>query len=578
MSEIIVGSGSDSKSVKLDLDVLLRTRMLIQASSGNGKSWALRRLAEQMFGKIQVIIIDPEGEFGTLREKFDYVLVGKGGETPADCRSAALLAHKLLELKASAVCDLFEMKPLERHRWVKLFLDAMIDAPKELWHPAAVIVDEAHSYVPEKGDSEAADSMIALATRGRKRGFAAIFATQRLAKLRKDAAAELQNVMIGGTTIDIDRKRAADTLGIYGPDIHKFFDEVKLLKPGEFYALGRAISSDRVLMKVAGIETTHPEAGSIRHSLEPPPPSDKIKSWLPKLADLPKTSEHKAMTEKELRTEVLSLRAKLRSAESSKEKIYDPRLAERLQSLQEENRKLKADTVALRKSASKLHSTMSRFRSLVMGIPDELESAAVTMPSAPPVKAPAAIPAKHHVPTLVGGMRTRETILDPHGTSNGNLSGPHRKILTALVKLRAVGYDNPPRAMVAGWAGYSAKGGAFQNPLGSLRTMGLVDYPGPGSVSITEAGEASCPETVEVTSESVRSTILSTCTGPERKILAALLEWGPEGITRTDLAAKSGYEPTGGAFQNPLGALRTKGFLDYPAPGYVKAEDWLFAV
>ena len=80
----------------IDIPVLLRTRMLIQANSGGGKSWLLRRLAEQFYGKVQVIIIDPEGEFSTLREKFDYVLVGDGGETPADPRSAALVAEKLL--------------------------------------------------------------------------------------------------------------------------------------------------------------------------------------------------------------------------------------------------------------------------------------------------------------------------------------------------------------------------------------------------------------------------------------------------------------------------------------------------
>src|SRR5581483_7523640 len=88
-------------------------RMLREGGDRPGKrqSWLIRLLAEQLFGKVQVILIDPEGEFASLREKFDYVLVGKGGETPADPRSAALLAHKLLEVKASAVCDLYEMKP-----------------------------------------------------------------------------------------------------------------------------------------------------------------------------------------------------------------------------------------------------------------------------------------------------------------------------------------------------------------------------------------------------------------------------------------------------------------------------------
>src|SRR5947209_2102103 len=89
--------------VELDVAILLKTRLLIQANSGGGKSWLIRRLAEQLFGVAPVIIIDPEGEFSTLREKFGFVLVGKGGETPADPRSAKLVAHKLLELQASAV-------------------------------------------------------------------------------------------------------------------------------------------------------------------------------------------------------------------------------------------------------------------------------------------------------------------------------------------------------------------------------------------------------------------------------------------------------------------------------------------
>src|SRR5579885_2123176 len=198
MSAIILG-----ENAKLDIDRLLSTRLLVQANSGKGKSHLLRRIAELFFGKVQVIIIDPEGEFATLREEYGYVLVGKGGETPADPRSAALVAHKLLELKASAVCDLYEMKPAMRHEWVAKFIDAMIDAPKNLWHPCVVIVDEAHVFCPEKGagESQASEAMIGLATRGRKRGFACIFATQRLGKRRKVAAAELLRVMIGGTFI-----------------------------------------------------------------------------------------------------------------------------------------------------------------------------------------------------------------------------------------------------------------------------------------------------------------------------------------------------------------------------------------
>lgn len=80
MKKIVIGT----KGEHFDLDVLLPTRLLIQANSGGGKSYLIRRMVEQLFGHVQVIIIDPEGEFATLREQYDFVLVGRGGETPAD--------------------------------------------------------------------------------------------------------------------------------------------------------------------------------------------------------------------------------------------------------------------------------------------------------------------------------------------------------------------------------------------------------------------------------------------------------------------------------------------------------------
>ena len=89
----------------LDIDVerLISTRALIQANAGAGKSWAIRRLLEQTFGKVQHLVIDLEGEFHTLREKYPYVLARpQDGDCVAHPRSAALLARKLLELNASS--------------------------------------------------------------------------------------------------------------------------------------------------------------------------------------------------------------------------------------------------------------------------------------------------------------------------------------------------------------------------------------------------------------------------------------------------------------------------------------------
>ena len=67
-----------------DLDLVLSSNLLVQANSGGGKSWLLRRMIEQVFGRVPQLIVDSEGEFSTLRSKFNVVLVGREGDTPAD--------------------------------------------------------------------------------------------------------------------------------------------------------------------------------------------------------------------------------------------------------------------------------------------------------------------------------------------------------------------------------------------------------------------------------------------------------------------------------------------------------------
>src|SRR5919199_3569981 len=124
--------------VPIDLDRLVATRLLIQASSGGGKSFALRWLLEQTHGRIQQFVLDWEGEFASLRERFAYVLAGQDGDVPADPGTAGLLCRRLLELGASAVLDLSELQPEDRQRFAQGFLHV----PRSLWRPLLVAIDE----------------------------------------------------------------------------------------------------------------------------------------------------------------------------------------------------------------------------------------------------------------------------------------------------------------------------------------------------------------------------------------------------------------------------------------------------
>lgn len=81
-------------TIGIDLSTLIDTRLFLQANSGGGKSWLLRRLLEQSHGKVRQIVIDLEGEFATLREKYDYIMAAKEGDTAADDSFLSIDNHR----------------------------------------------------------------------------------------------------------------------------------------------------------------------------------------------------------------------------------------------------------------------------------------------------------------------------------------------------------------------------------------------------------------------------------------------------------------------------------------------------
>lgn len=302
------------KTFWLEIKRLIISKLLVMANSGGGKSWAIRKLVEIIYGHTQIIILDAEGEFGTLRERMDFILAGPDGDIQADPRYAEALARKVLELRSNLIVDLYELDKAKKVQFVALFLDAMTNAPKKLWHDVVLILDEAHGFAPEKGKAESLKAVQDFASKGRKRGFCLVLATQRLAKLNKDVAAECQNKLLGLANWKIDRQRAADELGLSEKDE---IMTLRDMKPGDFYAVGPAFPRDVNRVKIGQVRTTHHEAGSQGHGRHrKPAPTAKIKAVLAKLVDIPKEVQQEANDVMGLRSQVHQLEAALRQAKA----------------------------------------------------------------------------------------------------------------------------------------------------------------------------------------------------------------------------------------------------------------------
>ena len=301
--------------VMVDVEELLATRLLVQGNSGSGKSHLLRRLLEQCAGDVQQVVIDPEGEFVTLADEYGHVAIEAADHSDSEIGA---LAARVREHRVSVVLSLEGLEADGQMRCAANFLNGLFEAPREHWYPALVVVDEAQMFaptgggeVPEEVRRASLGAMTNLMCRGRKRGLAGIIATQRLAKLAKNVAAEASNFLMGRTFLDIDMARAADLLGME----RRQAEAIRDLERGQFLGLGPAVSRRPVKVMIGPVVTGPregtpslvplPERGEDAQGLlfdgladapPPPPPPKADPKPLPSetmMAELAKAAEAK---------------------------------------------------------------------------------------------------------------------------------------------------------------------------------------------------------------------------------------------------------------------------------------------
>jgi hypothetical protein len=250
-----MGTDASGRPALLDLEELLATRLLVQGNSGSGKSHLLRRLLEESAPWVQQIVIDPEGDFVTLSERYGHVVIEAADYNEDE---VARIAAHARERRASAVLSLEGLDLDAQMRCAAAFLSALFDAPRDHWYPALVVVDEAQLFAPaaageisEEARRASLAAMTNLMCRGRKRGLAGVIATQRLAKLAKNVAAEASNFLMGRTFLDIDMARAADLLGMD----RRQAETIRDLARGQFLALGPALSRRPVGIAIGAVQT-----------------------------------------------------------------------------------------------------------------------------------------------------------------------------------------------------------------------------------------------------------------------------------------------------------------------------------
>jgi hypothetical protein len=550
---------------ELDPDYVAGGTFALLAKKGAGKTYTGRVLAEELWkAKVPFVVLDPMGAWWGLRSSADGTLAGipvaifggEHGDAPLERTGGALMADLVVDERLPMILDLKALGSRAAERqFAHDFLDRLYRRNRDLVH---LFVDEADLFAPQRpqaGDAPLLGVTENIVRRGRNAGIGITLITQRPAVLNKDVLTQVDGLVAMRITGYTDREAIDDW--VRGHADQEAAREVK----GSLAGLGNGecwwwVPELGVLRRVQVRRSNTFDSSPTRRRGEQ---AREPRSFAD--VDMATIKERMAATieraraddPKELRNQIARLRTELasRPTETTVEQVpvEVPVLGE------SELGRLESAVEALRGAAAQLIAAAQEIGTRL---------GALQHPVSPGVPAPVEQPVKVRQPVARG-----ESAFRP--------GAAQQRILDALAALSVVGVAAPSKTQLALFAKASPKSSGYSNNLGALRTAGLIDYPAPGTVALTDEGIvlANAREAPQTTAEMhayVRSLI-----GPSRaRLLDQLIDAYPSALAKGELAERAGVSPTSSGFSNNLGSLRSLGLIDYPSPGTIAALPVLF--
>ena len=551
--------------VVVDLDKLLAHKLAVQGNSGSGKSWLLRTLLEQTHGAVQHLVIDPEGEYRTLREVFDdYLILGREGDLNVTAETVGGAVQTLVPAGANLILDLSDYGEEERDAICAAAVTGLMALKRQAGRHLLVVCDEVQTLAPQSGSSgNSLAALTDLALRGRKRGFGLVISTQRLALVNKNLLAMCSNRLFGLTTLGNDLKRAAEELGFSARERSR----LKNLAPGEFFAFGPAISQQVLKVKSAPVRSTHPTPGSI---IPPTPPAaEALSQLLAQLSVAPKErlepeSNSSPLFETELKVRVdAAVAARLKTEVAAAVTRVRKDYAGEVEGLQ-------AQLEALSKRLEHIHALSGAADAeAVPPLPAELP------PPLPTTEDQSAEPARPLASAEPDQAEPQS--LTPLDRDSERLSAKERRLLGTLASLHDLGLREVSRDVAAPLTKQSHRSSAYTALVTDLHKRGLLTYPSSGQLALTAAGRAAAWPTLKPASDAqLQAAWLGQLESYEETLAKELLRAYPKALSRDELSVLTGYSSASSRFAAALTKLRKFGLADYPATGMVVAGENFF--
>lgn len=170
---------------------ILTGRGFITGKSGSGKSNSASVIAEELLeNNYNLLIVDPEGEYYGLKEKYEILHVGNDElcdvqVTPAHAEQLAEIA---LERNMPIILDVSDyLDADEASELIANVVRELFQKEKDVRKPFLLMIEEMQEYLPQQGgNSELSELLERVAKRGRKRGLGMLGMSQRPSSVDKD--------------------------------------------------------------------------------------------------------------------------------------------------------------------------------------------------------------------------------------------------------------------------------------------------------------------------------------------------------------------------------------------------------
>lgn len=554
----------------------LDDRLGFVGTAGSGKTYNAGAGVELILARGgRVIIPDPLGVWwglalradgktpSTWRDQCKLVIFGgEHGDLPINEQAGALIGETVATMAESAIIDLsgFGTKAAEV-RFMLAFLTALYRHASV--EPVHLVFDEADMWAPQqerdKGEAPKLLGMMeTVVRRGRVRGFIPWLITQRPAVLNKNVLSMVDGLVAFKLTSSQDR--VAIGAWIEGQadreEGKRILGSLPTMQRGQgvVWVPARGILETSTFPPKSTFDSSKtPERGASKERRDLKPVNlERLKGKLAAIEEDVKENDPKA-----LKAEVARLQRELVKAQRAAiaPLAAPPPVVANADEIDEARKD--GERVGISIGITRAQQALAALRV------DEVASPAVGKIRSGQDGARAAV-------------RRTPPLSEAAAHQNG-ITGPQQRILNALAWWKVFGHDAPSNEQVAFIAGYSATSTGYTNPRGALKMAGLVTYPSPGNVSLTDAGadKAEAPDAAP-TGEELRRRVMAKLSGPQQRILAALIEAHPEALTNEAVAERAGYSHTSTGYTNPRGSLKTLSLIDYPQPGWARAQDWLF--